>query len=39
MKRPVNALQQGAPVSTIIHMIAITAARAIRLARAGLEAI
>ncbi len=37
MKRPVNVLQQGASVSTIVHMTAITAARAIRLARAGLE--
>jgi malate dehydrogenase (oxaloacetate-decarboxylating)(NADP+) len=37
MKRTVNVLQQGASVSTIVHMTAITAARAMRLARVGLE--
>ncbi len=37
MKRPVNVLQQGASVSTIVHMTAITSARGIRLKHAGLE--
>ncbi len=37
MRRPVNVLQQGAPVSSIVHMTAITVARAIRLTRSGLE--
>jgi len=39
MKRPVNVLQQGASVSSIVAMTAITAARAIRLTRVGLEAV
>jgi malate dehydrogenase (oxaloacetate-decarboxylating)(NADP+) len=33
MRRPVNVLQQGAPVNTIVHMTAITVARGIRLER------
>ncbi len=32
MKKPVNVLQQGASVDAIVHMTAITAARALRLA-------
>ena len=39
MRRPVNVLQQGASVGTIVHMAAITAAQAIRLERQGLEKI
>ncbi|MBW2460646.1 MAG: NADP-dependent malic enzyme [Deltaproteobacteria bacterium] len=39
MKRSVNALQQGATVQSVLHMIAITGARAMRLERAGLEEI
>jgi malate dehydrogenase (oxaloacetate-decarboxylating)(NADP+) len=31
MKKPVNVLQQGASVDAIVHMTAITAARALRL--------
>jgi malate dehydrogenase (oxaloacetate-decarboxylating)(NADP+) len=37
MRRPVNVLQQGASVGTIVHMAAITAALAIRMERQGLE--
>ena len=33
MKRPVNVLQQGASVSTIVHMTSLTVASAIRLER------
>ena len=33
MKRPVNVLQQGASVDTIVHMISLTVARAVRLER------
>jgi len=39
MRRAVNVLQQGAPVSTIVHMTAITSARARRLEQRGLEPI
>ena len=31
LKRPVNVLQQGASVDSIVHMTAITASQAIRL--------
>ena len=35
MAKPVNVLQQGANVSTIVHMTSMTVARAIRLSRAA----
>jgi len=37
MRRPVNVLQQGTGVSSIVHMTAITGARAIRMHHKGLE--
>jgi malate dehydrogenase (oxaloacetate-decarboxylating)(NADP+) len=37
MRRAVNALQQGASVNTIVHMTAITAARAAAIERNGAE--
>jgi malate dehydrogenase (oxaloacetate-decarboxylating)(NADP+) len=37
MRRPVNVLQQNTSVSSIVHMAAITGARAVRMERAGLE--
>jgi len=37
LRRPVNVLQRGATVDTIVHIAALTVARFIRLERAGLE--
>ncbi|MEM9194602.1 MAG: NADP-dependent malic enzyme [Myxococcota bacterium] len=37
MRRPVNVLQQGAQLSTIVHMTSITVATSVRLERAGLQ--
>ena len=37
LRRPINVLQQGASVSNIVHLTAITAARAIRHGHLGLE--
>ncbi len=39
MRRAVNVLQQGASVNTIVHMAAITVARAMRLELDGLESL
>lgn len=39
MRRPVNVLQQNTSVSSIVHMAAITGARAVRMERDGLESL
>ena len=39
LRRAVNVLQQGATVNTIVHMTALTVARAVKLERDGFEAL
>ena len=39
LRRPVNVLQQGTSVETIVHMIAITGSQSIRMSAAGLESL